>query len=122
MTLAIYDITGRRVTTLVDRAMESGLERVVWNGTDARGNPTSSGVYLYRIEAGEAVAIGKMLLLKPPRQRGRDLAGVGSTMVKVEPSPDVLPASMRPPRLLTMISRRWRPNLRAINGLRSTLR
>jgi hypothetical protein len=64
VTLSIYDITGRRVTTLVDQAMESGLERVVWNGTDARGNPASSGVYFYRLEAGEAVATGRMLLLK----------------------------------------------------------
>lgn len=64
VTLSIYDIAGRRVNTLVDEAMERGLERVVWNGRDSYGNPVSSGVYFYRVKAGEAVAIGKILLLK----------------------------------------------------------
>lgn len=64
VTLSIYDITGRRVNTLVDRTMERGLERIVWNGRDANGNPVSSGVYFYRVETGGAVTVGKMLLLK----------------------------------------------------------
>jgi hypothetical protein len=51
-------------------------------------------VYFYRFEAGDAVVTGRMLLLKPLRQRERYRAGVGSTIVKVEGSPDVLSTSM----------------------------
>jgi hypothetical protein len=64
LTLSIYDIAGRRVNTLVDRMMERGSDRVVWNGRDAYGKPVSSGIYFYRVKAGDAVAIGKMLLIK----------------------------------------------------------
>jgi hypothetical protein len=64
VTLSIYDIAGRRVNTLVDRMMERGSDRVVWNGRDAYGNPVSSGFYFYRVKAGDAVAIGKILLIK----------------------------------------------------------
>jgi hypothetical protein len=64
VTLSIYDIAGRRINTLVERTMERGLERVVWYGRDTHGNPVSSGVYFYRVKAGDAVAIGKILLLK----------------------------------------------------------
>jgi hypothetical protein len=64
VTLSIYDINGRRVDTLVDRMMERGLERAVWNGRDTRGSQVSSGVYFYRVKASDAVSIGKILLLK----------------------------------------------------------
>ncbi|UCG52428.1 MAG: T9SS type A sorting domain-containing protein [Candidatus Latescibacterota bacterium] len=64
VTLSIYDIAGRRIKTLVDRTMERGLKRAVWDGRDTYGNPVSSGVYFYRVKGGGAVAIGKILLLK----------------------------------------------------------
>jgi hypothetical protein len=64
VTLSIYDIAGHRINTLVNRTMEQGLERVVWDGRDAYGNPVGSGVYFYRVKACGAVTVGKMLLLK----------------------------------------------------------
>jgi flagellar hook assembly protein FlgD len=64
VTLSIYDIAGHRISTLVDQTMERGLARIVWDGRDTYGNPVGSGVYFYRITTDEAVAAGKLLLLK----------------------------------------------------------
>jgi hypothetical protein len=64
VTVEIYNALGRRVRTLVDREESPGSHSIVWNGTDEKGNPVSSGVYLYRFRAGEFVETKKMLLLK----------------------------------------------------------
>ena len=59
VTLVIYDVLGRRVDTLVDRRMEAGRYEVTW---DASRLP--SGMYLYRITAGDFVQVKQMLLIK----------------------------------------------------------
>ncbi|MCD6162778.1 MAG: T9SS type A sorting domain-containing protein [candidate division Zixibacteria bacterium] len=55
----VYDILGRKVETLVSKQMPAGFHHVVWNA----GN-ISSGMYFYRIEAGDFVATKKMVMLK----------------------------------------------------------
>ncbi len=62
--LDVYNVAGKLVTTLVDEAQQPGLKSVTWDGTDAKGNKVASGVYLYRIEAGDDVAKKMMVLLK----------------------------------------------------------
>jgi len=62
--LTIYDITGREVTTLVRRDQVAGVYEVQWNGMDSDSNSLPSGLYLYRLHAGEFTANAKMLLLK----------------------------------------------------------
>ena len=57
--LKIYDSTGKLVTTLIDNSVSAGVHNVDWNARDF-----SSGIYLYRIEAGEFVETKKMLLIK----------------------------------------------------------
>ncbi len=47
--LSVYDVYGRRVRTLVDGLSDAGYQSAVWNGTDSRGRPVASGVYLYRL-------------------------------------------------------------------------
>ena len=59
-----YNITGQRITTLVSGRLEAGSHTVVWNGRDETGKTVSSGVYLYRVKAGEFVETKKMVLLK----------------------------------------------------------
>jgi hypothetical protein len=59
VTLVVYDITGRSVTTLVDQIQEAGEKSVQF---DAGG--LSSGVYIYRLSAGPHVASGKLLLIR----------------------------------------------------------
>ena len=55
----IYDILGRKVETLVDERQPAGYHQVMW---DAEG--VSSGIYFYRIQAGEYAETKKMVLLK----------------------------------------------------------
>ncbi|MCD6163504.1 MAG: T9SS type A sorting domain-containing protein [candidate division Zixibacteria bacterium] len=59
VSIILYDILGRQVAELVDGNKQAGYHQVVWN---ARNN--SSGMYFYRIQAGEFAQTKKMLLLK----------------------------------------------------------
>jgi hypothetical protein len=62
--LIIFDVTGARVKTLVDEHRESNKYHVPWDGRDDRGNPVASGVYFYRLIAGDFRATKKMVLLR----------------------------------------------------------
>lgn len=62
--LKIFDITGQEIKTLVDEFQSSGYKAINWNGTNNVGQPVSSGLYVYRIEAGKFVESKKMILLK----------------------------------------------------------
>jgi hypothetical protein len=62
--LTVYDVGGRLVATLLDEERNAGVWNVVWQGLDSRGQRVSSGVYFYRIEAGEFVETKRMVLLK----------------------------------------------------------
>ena len=62
--LTIYDITGSRVTTLVDGMRQPGKHSAAWNGHDSRGNPVASGVYMYRLSAGVQEVSGPMTFVK----------------------------------------------------------
>lgn len=57
--LAIYDVTGREVALLVNEQMSAGNYSVDWNAANL-----SSGIYLYKIETGNFVAVKKMILMK----------------------------------------------------------
>jgi len=59
VTLAVYDVTGAKVATLVDGVFPAGRHEAVWN---AAGFP--SGVYFYRLTAGAFEDTGKMTLVK----------------------------------------------------------
>lgn len=43
--LAIYDVSGRRVRDLVDDTLDSGMHEIVWDGTDDAGRALAAGVY-----------------------------------------------------------------------------
>lgn len=64
VTVKIYDMLGREVKTLVSRENTAGNYSVEWNGDDNFGNKVSAGTYIYRITAGNFVAVKKMLLIK----------------------------------------------------------
>jgi flagellar hook assembly protein FlgD len=48
----------------VNDDMSAGVYRLTWNATDNEGRNVSSGVYIYRLQAGKFVSSKKMLLLK----------------------------------------------------------
>ena len=59
ITLKVYDILGREVVTLVNQQQKTGYYEVDWNAVN-----NSSGIYFYKIQAGEFVATKKMILMK----------------------------------------------------------
>ena len=62
--LEVYDLLGRRVEMLVNEEMDAGSYRAIWDGRDESGREVPSGVYFYRIKAGDNVANRHMLLIK----------------------------------------------------------
>ncbi len=62
--LAVYSIDGRKVRELVSGTLRGGAHTVSWDGRDDAGKPVSSGVYLYRLEAGGKSEARKMLLMR----------------------------------------------------------
>ena len=64
LVLKIYDVLGRHVRTLVNEHKAAGIHEVIWEGRDERGKLLPSGVYLYKVQAGEFEAVRKMLLAK----------------------------------------------------------
>jgi len=62
--LEIFDILGRQVAILADEPMEAGYHEIIWNSRNRSGGEVSTGVYFYRLKAGEFNSIKKMLILK----------------------------------------------------------
>ena len=62
--LEIYDVAGRKVTTLVDRHLTAGPYSYEWDGRNQHGEKVASGVYFYRLSTPERDLRKKMVLLK----------------------------------------------------------
>ena len=64
VTLKVYNAVGQLVRTLVNENLDKGYHSIEWNATDESGNKLSSGIYLYRVQAGDQVQTSKMILMK----------------------------------------------------------
>jgi hypothetical protein len=64
VTLAVYDVSGRRVAMLVDSEVEPGVSSVQWDGRDSEGLDVSSGIYFARMTVGSELFERKMTLLR----------------------------------------------------------
>ena len=63
--LEIYNSLGQRVTVLyAGEELEAGVHQVVWNGVDQYNRAVASGMYIYRIQAGEFTDVKRMIFLK----------------------------------------------------------
>jgi hypothetical protein len=62
--LSVYDAAGRLVAVLKDGPALAGTTRVSWDGRGRGGAPAATGVYFYRLVAGDQVRTRKMILLK----------------------------------------------------------
>src|SRR5262249_5933375 len=62
--LAIYDVSGRRLATVLDREIEAGVRRVSWSGRDDAGRAVASGVYRYRLTVGAQTAQGALIVAR----------------------------------------------------------
>ncbi len=64
VTLTVYSVLGTKIATLVDQNQKAGSYVAHWDGKDNRGLSVSSGVYFYKLVAGDFTATYKMLLMK----------------------------------------------------------
>ena len=62
--LAIYNLAGQKVATLIEGQRVAGTYTVAWDGRDAQERDLASGVYLYKLQAGSQVETRKLLLMR----------------------------------------------------------
>ncbi len=64
LTLAIFSMTGEKITSLSSGYFQQGNYQSVWNGMDTYGNDVSSGIYIARLQTGNEAISQKVTLLK----------------------------------------------------------
>ncbi|MBN4056976.1 T9SS type A sorting domain-containing protein [bacterium AH-315-J21] len=64
VTISIYNVLGQEIAVLSQGQQSAGQYSVTWNATNNQGQPTASGMYFYKIIAGNFTASRKMVLLK----------------------------------------------------------
>ena len=62
--LCIFDMTGKRIAVLADRAFQAGTHSMSWQGRDLRGRAVASGTYLLRVITDGGVTSEKMMLVR----------------------------------------------------------
>ena len=62
--LSIYSVAGQLVEELLNEELMAGQHQATWHGQDGSGSRVPSGMYFYRLEAGEYSETRKMILLK----------------------------------------------------------
>ena len=62
--MAVYDMMGRLVKTLLNGSKPAGYNQVLWHATNDNNESVSAGVYIYVIQFGNSIETKKMILLK----------------------------------------------------------
>ena len=62
--LAIYNLKGQKVTTLIGEVLPVGRHSVAWDGKDENGNRVSPGIYFYKMDTNNYSQTKKMILMK----------------------------------------------------------
>lgn len=62
--IAVYNVKGEHVTTLMDEFVESGEHHIVWNSTSSRGKAMPSGLYVVRLTTDDQIVNHRITLLK----------------------------------------------------------
>ena len=62
--IAIYDINGKLVNTLLNLEQPAGWHEIQWNGLNASGIKVPAGAYIYRVTIGNEVKTDKLILLQ----------------------------------------------------------
>jgi uncharacterized repeat protein (TIGR01451 family) len=64
VTIDVYDVAGRHVTSLMDEEKPAGYHEAVWNGRNSAGTPVPAGVYFYRVLLDDETLLRKMILVR----------------------------------------------------------
>jgi hypothetical protein len=64
VTLKVFNLLGQVVNTLVDENLSAGEHAILWNGKNDQNEDVASGVYFYRIKAGDYESVRRMTLLR----------------------------------------------------------
>ncbi|MCX6165413.1 MAG: T9SS type A sorting domain-containing protein, partial [Ignavibacteriae bacterium] len=62
--MKVYDILGKEVSTLINEKLQAGTYEIPFSINQLTNNQTASGIYFYKIEAGDFSKTMKMILLK----------------------------------------------------------
>ncbi|UCD20245.1 MAG: T9SS type A sorting domain-containing protein, partial [candidate division WOR-3 bacterium] len=62
--LSVYNVKGELISTIFNQHMTEGRKEITWTAKDSRGQTVSSGIYFYRLVAGDFVQTKKMVLLR----------------------------------------------------------
>ena len=65
VSVEVYDALGHRVRKLLGAERPTGRHTVSWDGRDGSGQQLPSGIYLYRVKAGELEETGRLVLMSP---------------------------------------------------------
>ncbi len=64
VSLVVYDASGQRVKTLINKNVGAGEQKIFWDGRDEKGDSVPAGVYFVRITAGDYKKTEKVVLIK----------------------------------------------------------
>ena len=64
ISLSIYDISGKNISTWTIQDQQAGFHEIIWNGKDKNGNTVPSGVYIYCLKSGDFFDSKKMVFVK----------------------------------------------------------
>jgi len=62
--ISVYDLLGRRISTLLNRKQQAGNYHIYWNGLNGQGMKVSSGAYIIRMQTESTTQIQKVLFMK----------------------------------------------------------
>ncbi|MBD3376117.1 T9SS type A sorting domain-containing protein [candidate division KSB1 bacterium] len=62
--VSVYDITGKKIATLLDGSLSAGTHQTHWSGRNDDGEYVGSGMYFYRLQALGQSRVGKMNLIR----------------------------------------------------------
>ena len=62
--IVVYDVLGRKITTLMSGMQTAGYTTVEWNGYDRHNYTAPTGIYFVRMTSGRFLTVRKIMLLK----------------------------------------------------------
>jgi hypothetical protein len=64
VSLSVYDITGRHVRSIEDGVKQAGVHKAIWDGKDASGRQTASGIYFVRLNSPESTKTARLVVVR----------------------------------------------------------